>query len=88
MLNLDALKAADLEAFHKDATEDTLRTAMRLFPKKPYGYRDVTYRLGFYAALRGANLLAREGKLTGLCHRQEAKLADMYARFPSYARWR
>lgn len=88
MMNLDAMKMADLDAFHRDATEDNERTAMRLFPSKPYGYRQATYRLGIYAALRCANLLAREGKLTGLCHRQEAKLADMYANLPKYARWR
>jgi len=86
--NLDAMTAEALAAFALAATEDTMSTARSLFPGSALGCAGATLRLGVYAGLRVDMLLAREGGLTGLAARQKAKLADIYASLPGYARWR
>ena len=85
--SLDSMKAEDLEAFARDATEHARHTGSRLFPSHPRGYVGVCMKLGVYANLLLLHRMAVEAGEEGLAARQRAKMADIRARLPGWARW-
>lgn len=94
-MNLDTMTFEELDALWREISEHPRKAALRLFPSaheleqhRPRHYLNTTTLLGVYANDRIRAMQYRAGGHIAEAVKIEEQLKQLYARLPSYAKWR